>query len=631
MDDQMKNQKSRIKRHKVTNTLNGLLKIQVLIFLISFIFFALFDVCLAQENSTITNIWYRKVPNFTRVTIKADRPIQNFESMYVGDPDRIIIDVHQADYNISELVKNTLFLNMGAVKQVRCGQFEEDKVRFVVDLFHEVDYGIALDTTGQLLQINVYDYEEFLTPEQQVFTVEPLSAEEIRKIQEQEVAVAAAPSLVDQVTTPITLNLKETEVVDVIRTLSLLSGVNIVADDSVTGNITINLADVSFKEALDWILKLKRLSYTQVGNALIIGTPDIIETYKEKITRIIHLDNADVENFKGVLDGYFGDDSNIRITPDTRLNTLILEGSKELVMKAEALINEMDTSLITRTFKIDNATFPEEVESIKTMLGIIIPDETRIIIDSRQNEIIIKGNQEEIDNAETMIQGLDKRAAQIMIEAKIIEITLDGEKDLGIRWFSGGMDDGNEGSMTLGELTLGGSFERQGLINARLKALETENKVNILSNPKILTLDGKPSVIDSGKQIPIQEEIVDDEGNIRQTVTWKDVGVKLEITPRLSSDGYINMDLFTEVKSLGEEFIVGYPVINNRSETAIIRSKLGETHVIGGLISTEEKENIRRIPILSEIPIFGEIFKFRNKTSSRTEVIMLITANMIEY
>jgi type II secretory pathway component GspD/PulD (secretin) len=617
------------KETELVKTLNGLLKIQVLIFLILIIFFNLTVICVAQGNVTITNIWYKKVPNFTRVTIKANNPIGDYESMYISDPERIVIDIPQADYNIQELVKNTLFLNMGSVKQVRCGQFEEDKVRFVIDLFQKVDYDLALDTTGQLLQINIYDYDEFLAPEKQVYTVEPISAEEIQKIQQGR--EAQVPSIVDQVDVPITLNLKEAEVVDAIRTLSMLSGVNIVADDSVTGNITLNIKDATFKEALDWITRLKRLSYTQVGNALVFGTPEIIDTYRTRITRIVHLENANVENLKGVLDSYFGEEGKIKITTDARLNNMIIEGTPETVAKAEELIEETDTSLITKTFKIDNATFTEEVEAIKSMLGIIIPDESRIIIDNRQNEIIVKGSQEEIENARAMIEGLDRRAAQIMIEAKIVEITLDGEKDLGIRWFSGGMDDGNEGSMTLGELTLGGSFERQGLINARLKALETENKVNILSNPKILTLDGKPSVIDSGKQIPIQEEIVDDEGNIRQTVTWKDVGVKLEITPRLSSDGYINMDLFTEVKSLGEEFIVGYPVINNRSETAIIRSKLGETHVIGGLISTEEKENIRKIPILSEIPIFGEIFKFRNKTSNRTEVIMLITANMIEY
>jgi len=85
------------------------------------------------------------------------------------------------------------------------------------------------------------------------------------------------------------------------------------------------------------------------------------------------------------------------------------------------------------------------------------------------------------------------------------------------------------------------------------------------------------------------------------------------------------------VKSLGEEYIVGYPIINNRSETAIFYAKLGETIGIGGLISTEEIETIRRIPILSEIPIFGELFKFRKTTKNRTEVIILITANKIEY
>jgi type II secretory pathway component GspD/PulD (secretin) len=144
-------------------------------------------------------------------------------------------------------------------------------------------------------------------------------------------------------------------------------------------------------------------------------------------------------------------------------------------------------------------------------------------------------------------------------------------------------------------------------------------------------MDGKEAIIKSGQEIPIQEEVVDDEGNIRKTVTWKDVSVKLTITPRLTQDDLINMDVLAEVKSLGTEFILGYPIINDRSETALIRSELGKTTVIGGLISSEEIENIRKIPILSEIPIFGEIFKFRNKTKKRTEVIVLITAHRIEY
>ncbi len=620
----------RLKVDCLENNIVGFNRKKVFIVLISLLlFFFLFDVGLAQRNITITNIWYKKMPNFTRVTIKANQPMQEFESMYVEDPDRVVIDIHNADYNITELVKNTLFLNMGSVKQVRCGQIESDQVRFVIDLFQQVDYDMALDSTRKLLQINIYDYKEFLAPEQQIFTVEPLNAAEIKKIKEQEMAIV--PSLVDQVTTPITLNLKETEVVDAIRTLSMLSGVNIVADDSVTGKITLSLSEVSFKEALELIVTLKRLSYTQVGNALIIGTADIIETYRERITRIIHLENADVENTKTVLDSYFNQDSNIKITPDTRLNTIIIEGLAEMVAKAEELISEIDTSLIKKSFKIDNATIPEEVESIKNMLGIIIPDENRIIIDYRQNEIIVLGNQEEIANAEVMIQGLDKRAPQIMIESKIVEISLDAEKDLGISWSTGTTTDesGNlvQGSITFGEITLGGSFERRGLFQARLDALIREGETNILSNPKILTLDGKEAVILSGSKIPIREITPDG----IETIRYLDVGLNMTITPRLSMDNNITMVCDIKVESLGTELIQGYPIINSRQEKAIIRSPLGITNVIGGLITTEEIETIRRIPILSEIPVFGEIFKFRNHSKKRTEIIILITAHRIEY
>ena len=629
MIDQTKNRKNRKKRPGMMKALDGLLKIQVLIFLISLLFFGLVDVCFAQDNVTITNIWYKKVPNFTRVTIKADKPMENFESLYIGDPERIVIDINQADYDIDELVKNTLFLNMGSVKQVRCGQIEEDKVRFTIDLFYKVDYDMALDSTGQLLQINVYDYYEFLSPEEQIYTIEPLSAEEIKKIKEKE--EEQVPSIVDQVTTPITLNLKETEVVDAIRTLSMLSGVNIVADDSVTGNITLNLKDVTFKDALNWILKLKRLDYAQVGNALVIGTPDIIETYKKRITSIVHLENADVGNTKNVLDSYFGEGDHIKITPDTRLNSLIVEGTLEAVAKAEELIAEIDTSLITKTFKIDNATFTEEVEAIRSMLGIIIPDESRVIIDNRQNEIIVKGSAEEIENAAVMIEGLDKRAPQIMIESKIVEISLDAEKDLGISWSSGTETDesGNlvQGQITFGELTLGGSFERQGLIQAKLDALEREGETNILSNPKILTLDGKQAIILSGSKIPIREITADG----IETIRYLDVGLNMTITPRLSMDDKITMDCDIKVESLGTELIQGYPVINSRQEQAIIRSPLGVTNVIGGLITSEEIETIRKIPILSEIPVLGELFKFTNHSKKRTQIIILITAHKIDY
>jgi len=265
------------------------------------------------------------------------------------------------------------------------------------------------------------------------------------------------------------------------------------------------------------------------------------------------------------------------------------------------------------------------------MLTIIVPEEDRINIDSRQSEIIVKGSQEELDNVATMIAGLDKRAPQIMLEAKIVEISLADEKDLGIKWTSGSTtdDEGNpiEGQITIGELTLGGSFERSGLIEATLKALQTEGKTNILSNPKVLTLDGKVASIETGKQIPLIK--TDDEGGT--TVEYKKVGLTLTITPYLSTDKSLTMDTFVTINSLGAEVYQGYPVINSREEKVIIRTNLEETVIIGGLITSEEIKNTTEIPILGKIPIFGELFKFTNTSKEKTEIIIMITAHLIDY
>jgi type II secretory pathway component GspD/PulD (secretin) len=105
----------------------------------------------------------------------------------------------------------------------------------------------------------------------------------------------------------------------------------------------------------------------------------------------------------------------------------------------------------------------------------------------------------------------------------------------------------------------------------------------------------------------------------------------MTITPRLSSDGLITMDVNPKIESLGEELIQGYPVINSREEKVIIRANLDDTVVIGGLITSEDIKNITKIPFLANIPIFGELFKFTHTKNKKTEIIILITAHLLDY
>jgi len=601
-------------------------KITLLLFITVLLLITSFVVNASARNIWFTNIWYKKLPNYTHLTIKASGEILDYEVSYLEAPERIIIDVKNANYSIDELSKNILFLNMGSVKQVRCGQFESEPIpitRFIVDLFQKSDYEVTLSSDSRLLYIDVYDYTEFTAPEEQVFTVIPVTSEAVKIEKEEEPKI----SILDIYTDPISLNVFEEDVVNVIRGLSELSGIDVMLDDSVTGQLTLNLQDKTFREAIELIIMNKGLSYTEVSDTLIIAAKDIIEGYKRPITRVYELKNASAEAAKGVVDDYVKEEGAINVVADARMNTLIITGTNEEIEKVEGIISTIDVELLTRTFKIDNAIDDDDIVGIQSMLSIIVPEEGRINIDSRQSEIIVIGTKEELDNVGTMIVGLDKRVPQIMIESKIVEITLEGTKDLGITWASGTGDTKVEGQITLGELTLGGSFERSGLIEATLRALQTEGKTNILSNPKVLTLNGKEAIIVSGSRIPLKEITADG----TESIKYMDVSLGMTITPHLSSDGLITMEVEPKIESLGTGEVQGYPVINSRREKVIIRANLGETVVIGGLISSEELETIRKIPFLSDIPIFGKLFKFTHSESTKTQIIILITAHLLDY
>lgn len=628
---------SRFSRNK--NRKNNLLssKTNLLFFILILFLITSFVVSASSQEINMTNIWYKKLPNYTNLTIKASGVILEYEVSYLEDPERIIIDVKNAFYSIDGLIKNILFLNIGSVKQVRCIQIENEPIpitRFVVDLLQEADYEVKLSSNKRLLYITVYDYTEFKAPEEQIFTVTPVKSEAVKIEKEEEPKI----SLLDIYTEPINLKIFEEDVVNVIRALSELSGIDIMIDDSVTGKITLNLSDKTFREAFELVLMNKKLSYTEVSDTLIIATKEVIEGYKKPITRIFELKNATAEGAKVILDGYVKEGAPVSIVADTRMNTVIVTGTNEELKKIEEIIGTIDEELLTRTFKIDNAIDEEDIKAIQNMLSIIIPDEGRIIIDKRQNEIIVKGTSEEIKKVAELIPRLDKRATQMRIEIKFIEVSLNKQKDLGIKWTAGLKDaDGNllEGEISIGEITLGGSFERSGLINAKIIALQEENKLNILSNPIIYTFNGKKAFILSGSRVPYEE--TPPEGG--KVIVWENVGVNMTLTPWISSDGLITMLLRAEKSYLGAVEIKDLRTIETQQigykegdgPALLIRTHPGRITVIGGLIKTTDREDIIKIPFLGDLPIIGELFKRTKKIQDRTEIIILISVHILDY
>jgi type II secretory pathway component GspD/PulD (secretin) len=292
---------------------------------------------------------------------------------------------------------------------------------------------------------------------------------------------------------------------------------------------------------------------------------------------------------------------------------------------------------VVKTFNLSYNLYREEgdLEKIKNLLKIVIPDEERIGFDAGQKAIVVRGNQEEIEAAFQLLKNLDRKRPQIMVDVKLVEIDREKVKNLGFNWEVGGVT----GAITFGELSLGGAMERRDLVEVTLNALTKENKAHLVGNPRILTLSGEKAVINVGDRVPYRNiQGVDEAGDIIPgEVEFLDVGVKLEVTPLLTEDQMILVEVKPEVSSSSERqyYLAGQlytdPQVKTRSAETTARLKSGETLVIGGLIRSEDIENITRIPILSEIPLIGELFVLRNKTHRETELVIFITPHLIEY
>lgn len=232
------------------------------------------------------------------------------------------------------------------------------------------------------------------------------------------------------------------------------------------------------------------------------------------------------------------------------------------------------------------------------------------------------------------------KPVQVKIEAKVIEINREKEKDLGIKWgnepqnspgiFSFGQEYINPiaGGKTFGNL---GSYAA---VNAQLSALLKNGSAKLLSQPNMITLSGDKAAILVGGQIPVPISAKD--GQI--TVEWKDYGVKLDVAPEVNGEGLILSKVKAEVSSLdwsssASIYINGNmripPMLMRKAETEIVLSS-GQTMAIGGLISNETHRDVDKLPLLGDLPIIGNLFKSTSFTRNETELLILITPTIVD-
>ncbi|GAB6100360.1 hypothetical protein JCM16358_22390 [Halanaerocella petrolearia] len=465
----------------------------------------------------------------------------------------------------------------------------------------------------------------------------------------------------------INLNFKNVELRDAFRAVADIAGMNIVADNSVKGKVTVHLESVSFFEAVKFLTKTNGLEYQIIDNTVLIGTAESlqdsfkrqnkankIEVSKGKIN--LNFEDMELQNaFKAIANSVgkniIIDNSveNRKIT--IKLNNITFLKAVELLTKSNGLSYKvMDNTLLIGTSKSLQANFAKKItkvfklknskpDKIKKSLQQFISQD-KIAVDKRSKSLIITAYKKEMKAIAKVIKKLDQPQRQVIIEARIEDVSYDKLKDLGINWSfaqegsagekvwdsdTGGSN--GSGVLPSGRLNIGDVSMNY---NSIIKALKSTGDSTTLANPRIATVDGKEAVIDVGREVPIVKKEADkDAGTTTTSVSFKNVGTVLRLTPQINSNDQIRLNIKPEVSSV-YDWQGDYPVINTKKVETNIIVEDGKTIVIGGLISESEIEKLSEVPLLSSVPIFGKLFQSRNKTKEKRELIIFITPKILE-
>ncbi|NLY05436.1 MAG: AMIN domain-containing protein [Candidatus Atribacteria bacterium] len=546
---------------------------------------------LAQE---LRDLFWKVDGEIIKLTFKFTEGTSWVESS--PDPYHIVVDIEGVTNGLGY---NQRPMEIGPLRNIMFIE-KDDALRLWVELREKVDYEIYDEVGGCLVSM--------------IFHLPPGRGEE--KL--------------------FSFDFRDAEVKDALLALAKVAGVNMVVDDSVTGTISVSFENLTFDQALGYIITMRGLGQIKLGNNIVVAKRNILEeNFGLLETRRFELKYIDLDKAKETLGLVVQGEG--RIITDQSSRAIIVKGRQEELNQVEEMLKEIDCPLEVKTFYLSNNLYREEedLENIKNLLKIVVPEEERLGFDAGQKAIVVKGTPEEIEAASRLLNNLDRKRPQIMVDVKLVEIDRQKVKDLGFTWEVGGVT----GAIAFGELSLGGTMERQDLVEVTLNALTRENKAHLVGNPRILTLSGEKATITVGDRVPYRNiQGVDEAGRIIPGgVEFLEVGVKLEVTPLLTEDQMILVEVKPEVSSSSEReyYLAGQrytdPQVKTRLAETTARLKSGETLVIGGLIRSEDIENITRIPILGEIPLIGELFVLHNKTHEETELIIFITPHIIEY
>ncbi len=436
----------------------------------------------------------------------------------------------------------------------------------------------------------------------------------------------------------ISLDFQDIEVRRVLQLLADFTGINMVAADTVQGNITLRLKDVPWDQALDIILKTKNLDKRRNGNVIWIAP-------------VSELIKAEEEEAKAIA-------QSVKLAP---LQTEYIQLNYAKAADIEKLITEGKNASRSGSSNTGSGADP-----LGDSVGSLLSPRGTVSVDPRTNTLIINDTSAKIDQIRQMIDLLDVSVKQVMIEARIVEATTGITKDMGVKWgiLSQGITNNNNllvggSDTTLWNLRepekddetggwkyeierpqnlnvdLGASVDSAAriafglislsdfMLDLELSALEADGQAEVVSTPKVLTADKKQAVITYGEDIPYQT--VSQDGT--QTTMFS-ANLKLDVTPNITPDGKVAMELVVNNDTLGALTAAGYRINRNEVKTNVLVDN-GETIVLGGIYKESKSKAEKKVPFLGDIPYLGNLFKNTSRNNQKAELLIFITPRIV--
>jgi type IV pilus secretin PilQ/predicted competence protein len=659
----------------------------------------------SQPMSSVTGVKVTQKGQLLNVEVAANGRVQHRSKVLTSPQKIIVVDVFPA--KLKDGVPASTAVNQGLVEKVRVKQYAENTVRVYIDVISppEFEVSTADDAKGLTVAINANKMAsgETKSAPKPVAKTQPAKAPVKAAPKKPARQTAQAPKKPARSVAPmrsmayegqgkapvsalrarkaprrpkappqklVTLDFVNADLVYVLKVLAKEMNRNIYVGPTVAGSVTVTLKNVPVEGAMALILQMQEseYDYKMVGsNTIVVAAPEKLAEVADDI-----LDQSNVKepilpenqvrmeylleeaSSAKVVDFLKGQYPRVKFTAHPTMNGFFANGSKEDLLQIKRELANLD--------RVPPPPAPPlreflpvkygDISEVRGLLGTMVPD-VSYNVDVRQNLLIVEGSPGAIDQVRELLAELDRPLDQVMVDLKVVDISDNGTKSLGVQLGQPNAPFSLSTSFTeaavgqrvvrtptgpvLDPLNVPGiptnvpfsiaSFARTPfLIDATINFLVTQNEAKILASPRVASISGKPSLIHIGDKYPI---VYFDPRAGQFQVQYVDIGIKLDVTSHVKADGYVLIEVRPEVSTLLELINNQYPRTAVRIIETNMRVKDGDTIIMGGLIREEDIQNVSKIPLLGDLPVLGTLFRNVSVTKNRNEVVVMMTPHIM--